>query len=352
MPSMEFARIDPKTRELYFVSDFPQVSLFGPGQQPAGVGIVDIGAKAMPDLTGLMEDIPFIVTTSSPFLQAERALAAGFGIDIADLGPNDQIVISIDSADILALVSGAGFVGQVEVQYNGTTVATRGGIDFREGAGVSITALDDPFANVVRLTFAFDTTSVNIDDLADVNAAGTAAGSILEYDGTQWTAVANDELSATPGGQPHLSVRTDGSLLFRDGDFAAALDRGARRWIVAGTTTDATPTSLTIPTTGGKVPVYTNSVAFFEIDVAAREVGGSNAGGWRLRGVVARDGAAATTRFVGGGPSQELVAEDVAGWDATVVIDTTAGALDIVVTGAAGTNIRWIAEVRTVYLFV
>jgi hypothetical protein len=40
--------------------------------------------------------------------------------------------------------------------------------------------------------------------------------------------------------------------------------------------------------------------------------------------------------------------EDVSAWDATVVADDANDALEVKVTGAASTNIRWVASVRTV----
>jgi len=42
-----------------------------------------------------------------------------------------------------------------------------------------------------------------------------------------------------------------------------------------------------------------------------------------------------------------LLAEDVAGWDASVVADNTNDALVVKVTGAAATSMRWVATVRT-----
>ena len=64
-----------------------------------------------------------------------------------------------------------------------------------------------------------------------------------------------------------------------------------------------------------------------------------------LRGVIKNVGGA--TSFVGI-PATTILGEDVAAWDAAVVVDDTQDALVVQGKGVAGVVIRWVASVRTV----
>ena len=81
----------------------------------------------------------------------------------------------------------------------------------------------------------------------------------------------------------------------------------------------------------------------FDILVVARSDGGASAG-YRVEGVVENVGGA--TGFIGT-PTVTTLGEDVAAWDVAVQADDTNDALVINVTGAAATNIGWVATVRT-----
>ena len=47
---------------------------------------------------------------------------------------------------------------------------------------------------------------------------------------------------------------------------------------------------------------------------------------------------------------KSIIAEDLAGLDATAVVNTATGAIEFTVTGTAGQTLSWFADVRTTYI--
>jgi hypothetical protein len=80
----------------------------------------------------------------------------------------------------------------------------------------------------------------------------------------------------------------------------------------------------------------------FEALIVARSTTGDSAG-YRLTGVVENVGGAMAGTF----QAPQVLREDVAAWDVSATTDNVNDALIIEVTGAAATNIRWVATVRT-----
>jgi hypothetical protein len=72
--------------------------------------------------------------------------------------------------------------------------------------------------------------------------------------------------------------------------------------------------------------------------------GGTASAAWKIEGLIRREGTAATTTLVA---STTTVISNVPGWSVAVSADTTNGALAVTVTGAAATNIRWVATAQT-----
>jgi len=114
-------------------------------------------------------------------------------------------------------------------------------------------------------------------------------------------------------------------------------------------TTDATTTSLVCSwISGGQISLVNNSAYYFRIMVVATITGGGNTKQWFIEGLVKRGASAATTAFVGT-PSVTSTFADAgaAAWTVAVVADTTNGGVNINVTGAAATSIRWMARTTT-----
>jgi hypothetical protein len=115
-------------------------------------------------------------------------------------------------------------------------------------------------------------------------------------------------------------------------------------------TTDATPTILTSDNTAAgstnQLVLPNNSAYTFSILVVARQsaAGGTASAVWKIEGLIRQEGTAASTTLVN---YITTVISNVPGWTIAVSADTTNGGLAITATGAAATNIRWVATAQT-----
>ena len=149
----------------------------------------------------------------------------------------------------------------------------------------------------------------------------------------------------------------DGKFAYSSGDdlsgstpYFAGLQYGLI--VLRNVTTGSTPTALVC------APVYAaagaanqiilpnNSAFAFTIQIVGRRqaAGGTASAAWKIEGLIRREGTVATTTLVA---STTTVISNVPGWSVAVSADTTNGALTVTVTGAAATNIRWVATAQT-----
>lgn len=119
------------------------------------------------------------------------------------------------------------------------------------------------------------------------------------------------------------------------------------------TTTDATAvalsTSSNAASTVNQVILPNNSAYAFHGTIVARQKAsaGTDYASWEIKGALLRDANAAST-VLGNGIKNKLYASaGASAWDIALTADTTNGGLAITVTGAAATNIRWVATVNT-----
>lgn len=90
------------------------------------------------------------------------------------------------------------------------------------------------------------------------------------------------------------------------------------------------------------------SIAYTITFIARRTDGSSNEGAvYEIGGGIDRLTPIISTRLIGV-PTKTVFSEDNPSWDATVIADTTNGALKIMVKGEFGKTIRWVAHIRTV----
>lgn len=120
--------------------------------------------------------------------------------------------------------------------------------------------------------------------------------------------------------------------------------------VLARTTTDATSSVLTSDAAAGGATnqvILPNSSAYaFTGTVVARRqaAGGTESAAWKIEGLIRREGTAASTTLVA---STVTAISNAPGWTLALSADTTNGGLAITATGAAATNIRWVATVQT-----
>jgi hypothetical protein len=134
------------------------------------------------------------------------------------------------------------------------------------------------------------------------------------------------------------------------GKFATAGDAQNGQFFLNRASTNATPVVLTANNSGpgaaNQVVLPDNSAfAFSGIIVARRQAsGGTETAAWKIEGLVRREANAASTVLVA---STVTAIDNTPGWVLALSADTTNGGLKIEATGAAATNIRWVASVQT-----
>jgi hypothetical protein len=145
-----------------------------------------------------------------------------------------------------------------------------------------------------------------------------------------------------------------GMQAYGSGRFAATGDAQIATMVARNTTSNATPTNLFLDGSSARIVVPANSSGVAMITVVARtNTAGDNHMTWRRRvnwergvavGTVSIDVETAGTDrgYTGGawgaGPA----------WALSITADTTNGAINIIGTGAAATNIRWVASIEWV----
>jgi hypothetical protein len=120
--------------------------------------------------------------------------------------------------------------------------------------------------------------------------------------------------------------------------------------VVVAATTDATPKVLTsnkgAASTTNQIILPNNSAYSFSGTIIARQQAsaGTACAAWKIEGLIRREGSAGTTVLVN---SATTVLDNTPAWGMALSADTTNGGLKIEVTGAAATNIRWVATIHT-----
>jgi hypothetical protein len=137
-----------------------------------------------------------------------------------------------------------------------------------------------------------------------------------------------------------------GKFAKASGFFSNFADMQTGMVVVVAATTDATPKVLTsnkgAASTTNQVILPNNSAYAFHGTIVARQdaASGTACAAWKIEGLIRREGSAGTTVLVN---SATTVLDNTPAWGMALSADTTNGGLKIEVTGAAATNIRWVA---------
>ena len=157
-----------------------------------------------------------------------------------------------------------------------------------------------------------------------------------------------DSFAAGPGA---LAARI-GKEATSAGIFAVAGDAQKGCMKLRGITTNNTPLVISADAgaaaAGNQVTLPNDSTyTFSALIVARRTDADGESAGYKIEGVIDRNGNAASTALVGS-PTVTVLGEDTAGWDVAVTANTTLGCLTITVTGENAKTIQWVAVVNTV----
>tara|TARA_R110000764_G_scaffold222_5_gene1025 strand:+ start:5717 stop:6934 length:1218 start_codon:yes stop_codon:yes gene_type:complete len=144
-----------------------------------------------------------------------------------------------------------------------------------------------------------------------------------------------------------------GKYAYAGGEISGHGDSQTGTLVLRTGTSDATATALTsdnsTAATDNQVILPNNSAYSFSGTIIARQqaADGSNYASWEVKGALLRDATAAST-VLGNGIINKLYATaGAAAWAIALTADTTNGGLKIEATGAAATDIRWVATVNT-----
>lgn len=160
----------------------------------------------------------------------------------------------------------------------------------------------------------------------------------------------------TASGQSSVSVgyytvsNIIGKYAYSSGRFSVDGDAQTGTFVLRRSTTDATATVLTTdntaPGTNDQVILPNNSAYAFSGIIVARQQAsqGTASAAWKVEGLIRREGSAGTTVLVN---SALTVIDNTPGWTLALSADTTNGGLKVEATGAASTNIRWVATIQT-----
>tara|TARA_R110002050_G_scaffold7510_7_gene28966 strand:- start:1271 stop:5071 length:3801 start_codon:yes stop_codon:yes gene_type:complete len=141
-----------------------------------------------------------------------------------------------------------------------------------------------------------------------------------------------------------------GKYAFANDYINGAGDAQQGKYVLHVSTTNATAIALTSTGTSAsatnQVNLQNNSAYAFHGTIVAREKAseGTECAAWKVEGLIRREGSAGTTVLVN---SATTIIDNTYNWDMVLSADTTNGGLAITCTGAASTNIRWVATIHT-----
>ena len=276
------------------------------------------------------------------------------------------------AADASGLLSAAlGFDATASAQSSlamGYAAKTATGL-YSTAIGKSYASGTDSFAAAItNNTSSYGATGANsiaIGQLAKATGAnGLALGRDTEATATQSVAVgrnvvASGSYSAAFGTDSTASANWStvighngvsdiiGKIAFAGGyDFSANGDVQQGLFILRSDTTDATAEALTTTNstagTTNQVVVPSNAAFAFHGTIVAKQSGSANAAAWKVEGLIVNNGGTTTLTN-----SATTVISNTPSWGMVLSADDTNDALAITVTGAASTNIRWVATIHT-----
>ena len=176
---------------------------------------------------------------------------------------------------------------------------------------------------------------------ADANHSHVIGGFLSSTDSKQYATVIG----------PYGKAKAENSFTFGSNALASGIGNVQKSmYPLFADTTDATATVLTTDNSSAgsynQVNVGSNFAVAFSGLIVAREQasGGTDCAAWEVKGLLVQASANSTVTLVN---SAITVIDNTPGWTIALSADTTNGCLSITGTGAAATNIRWLATIET-----
>ena len=146
------------------------------------------------------------------------------------------------------------------------------------------------------------------------------------------------------------TTSVEGHWAYAPARFSLRGDAQSGLFVLRCDTTDATAealrTNISTANTTNQIILPNNSAYAFHGTIVARQQAsaGTACAAWKVEGLIRREGSAGTTVLVN---SATTVLDNTPAWGMALTADTSNGGLAITVTGAAATNIRWLATINT-----
>jgi hypothetical protein len=264
---------------------------------------------------------------------------------------NSSVAIS---ANAVAGVSNSTAIGR-DSSGNGATTANNSGAmalggSYASGSNSFAAAISNNSGSygstggnaiaIGRISISSNTSSLALGDTS------TASGDQAIAIGTLAVASASDSVAI---GLRSASLIT-GKYAYANGGFIGSGSSQTGVIVLRKATTDATPTVLTSDNnasgTTNQVILPNNSAYAFSGIIVARQkaADGTASAAWKVEGLIRREANAASTTLV---VSTVTAIDNTPGWTLALSADTTNGGLKVEATGAAATNIRFVATIQT-----
>lgn len=219
------------------------------------------------------------------------------------------------------------------------------------GSSCVVSGLDSTASGTNAAVIAGNTNSATQTDSAVVGGSGNAAtgnsSAVLGGISNQ----ADGGYSSIVGGQFATARGVHAAEARASGRFTATGDAQRQRHIQRVSTANATVTALTSDSAAASstnLAVLPNQGTYgFSAVIVARN--NTDQARFSVSGLINRGANAASTALVGSATvSQTNATAGAAAWSVSAVADTTLGAIRLDVTGAAATNIKWVADLETI----
>ena len=279
------------------------------------------------------------------------------GTDAISIGDGAVAGNAAGDNGVLAIGAGAVATGTDSIAIGQNTDAV-GDLSIAIGGNVTDSNSADATGNNSIAIGAYSASS-SLDSVAigvaaeSVAAAGIAIGRNVSASGANCIAIGGNTLSTDSAdcsaadsiaiGQQVLADDI-GEFAFASGEFSVQSDAHTSIYVLRNQTTDATQTELFSDGSAGDIKIASNCTTSFRINIVGRQTNATAGAGYLLVGVI--DNNAGTAALIGSVVTT-TIGEDVGSWDVTATADM-GGSIDVLVTGAAGDNINWVARAEVV----
>lgn len=159
----------------------------------------------------------------------------------------------------------------------------------------------------------------------------------------------NANITVENAGFERINIDTSGYINFRYGNFGTNGDAEHKTIILKGVTSANGVQQWLTTATGAEMHMSENTAWMFEVDLLGKEQSGTDAAGYKFRGMALRTSAVSTIQFVEI-PTEEIIAESVSAfaWEGGVSADTSTGNLRVyaLVSSYDGSPVNWIAYIK------